>query len=146
MKTLKCNKIKKISLEKEKQSSYDITVKDVHHYILGNGIISHNTLDLFPKDVMKGGCLTGGIGIQTRNGLKCIEDITKGDYVLTLDGYEEVLETHIFKKETIQFELEDGQIITCSKNHKFLISQDFTNINSWKTANELNENDIILSL
>ena len=40
---------------KEKETTYDMKVKDSHHYILKNGIVSHNTMDLFPQDVQGGG-------------------------------------------------------------------------------------------
>ena len=135
----------KVSLEDKTDATYDITVKDVHHYILGNGIISHNTMDMFPQDKMKGGCCEIFSKIQTRDGIKMIKDIVKGDYVLTLNGYEEVLETHNFDKQTIDFQLDRGETITVSKQHKFLINEDYLNESSWKTAEELNENDIILS-
>lgn len=39
----------------EKDTTYDMKVKDSHHYILKNGIVSHNTQDLFPKTVQSGG-------------------------------------------------------------------------------------------
>jgi len=51
MKKVKIKKITKIQNEK----SYDIQVKDSHHYILDNGIISHNSQDLFPKAIQSGG-------------------------------------------------------------------------------------------
>ena len=39
----------------EKETTYDMKVKDSHHYILKNGVVSHNTMDLFPQDVQGGG-------------------------------------------------------------------------------------------
>lgn len=51
-------KVKKIEILEKKESVYDINVNDVHHYILDNGIITHNTMDLFPKEVQKGGNAT----------------------------------------------------------------------------------------
>jgi hypothetical protein len=48
-------KVKKVEFLKEKKDVYDINVNDVHHYILKNGIITHNTMDLFPQEIMKGG-------------------------------------------------------------------------------------------
>lgn len=107
---------------------------------------TYESIDMYPTEHMKGGCLIPEHLIQTRDGLKMIKDITKGDYVLTLDGYDEVLETHNYEKETIEFELSNGNTIIVSKNHKFLVKSDYTNENSWKTADELNENDTILSI
>lgn len=51
MKKLKIKKITKIENEK----SFDIQVKDSHHYILKNGVVSHNSQDLFPKAIQSGG-------------------------------------------------------------------------------------------
>jgi hypothetical protein len=48
-------KVVSVKNSEEKQKTYDIQVKGVHHYILKNGIISHNTQDLFPQTVMSGG-------------------------------------------------------------------------------------------
>ncbi len=48
-------KVKSVEFLTEKEDVYDINVEDVHHYILDNGIVTHNTMDLFPQDVMKGG-------------------------------------------------------------------------------------------
>ena len=55
MKNLKEKTVTKISKIKP-EKVYDITVKDAEHYILDNGIISHNSF--FPGQVMGGG---GGI-------------------------------------------------------------------------------------
>jgi intein/homing endonuclease len=110
-------------------------------YLLTNH--TYKSMDLYPKDIMKGGCLAPGVCIQTETGLKLIEDIKKGDYVLTLDGYEEVLETHIYNKELIEIELEDGTTYKCSPDHKFLINEDYMNENSWIKASDISENDTI---
>lgn len=48
-------KILKKSEIPERISTYDITVKDSHHYILHDGTISHNTQDLFSQTVSGGG-------------------------------------------------------------------------------------------
>lgn len=50
MKTLKI--IKKQKTE-QLQQVYDIAVQDTHHYILGNGVVSHNSF--IPMDVIAGG-------------------------------------------------------------------------------------------
>ena len=47
-------KIKSITNEVN-EPTYDIQVKDSHHYILDNGVISHNSQDLFPKAIQSGG-------------------------------------------------------------------------------------------
>jgi hypothetical protein len=48
-------KIKSIKCSERKEKIYDITVEDFGHYILDNGIVSHNTTDLFAKKVQGGG-------------------------------------------------------------------------------------------
>jgi hypothetical protein len=48
-------KVKKIEYVKERETTYDVQIENSHHYILENGIISHNTQDLFPKMVQSGG-------------------------------------------------------------------------------------------
>lgn len=48
-------KIKKIEHLKDKEDTYDIQIKNTHHYLLENGIVSHNTQDLFPQTVQSGG-------------------------------------------------------------------------------------------
>ena len=51
MEKLKIKKITKVENEK----SFDIQVKDSQHYILKNGVISHNSMDLYPKAIQSGG-------------------------------------------------------------------------------------------
>jgi len=46
-------KIKSVVRNETPTTVHDITVKDVHHYILENGIVSHNSY--FPTKVMSGG-------------------------------------------------------------------------------------------
>ena len=47
-------KIKKIKHTKN-EKTYDMNIEDSHHYILDNGVVSHNSMDLFPKQIMSGG-------------------------------------------------------------------------------------------
>jgi ribonucleoside-diphosphate reductase alpha chain len=44
--------------------------------------------------------------------------------------------------ETIEIEMEDGSIFTCSENHKFLVNRN--GLEEWVRADELNENDDIV--
>lgn len=44
--------------------------------------------------------------------------------------------------ETIEIEMEDGSIFTCSENHKFLVNRN--GAEEWVRADELNENDDIV--
>lgn len=104
---------------------------------------TYSDMGMFPKEIMKGGCVKPEHNIQTLNGIKEIQDIVVGDYVKTIDGFEEVLETHSYEKECIEFEFENGVTFKVSKNHKFLVHEDYTLESSWKLASEINENDEI---
>lgn len=55
MKKLEGIKISKIEKLIGKEKTYDLNIKGIHHYILKNGIISHNSQDLFPVEKMSGG-------------------------------------------------------------------------------------------
>lgn len=51
MKEIKIKSIKR----GENQKVYDLTVKDSEHYILSNGVVSHNSMDMYPKEIFSGG-------------------------------------------------------------------------------------------
>jgi intein/homing endonuclease len=117
---------------------YDITVENDHCFELENGVIAHNSL--FPKDIVGGGCVVAGTKIQTEFGLKNIEDIEVGDLVNSKYGYQEV--SHIWNPETLldgnpecyEIEFEDGTIVKCSAEHKFIVD------GNWVMAKDLKEN------
>jgi len=46
---------RKTEIIDERIETYDLTVKDSHHYILEDGTVSHNTQDLFSRQVGGGG-------------------------------------------------------------------------------------------
>jgi hypothetical protein len=48
-------KVKKIEYLDELETTYDVNIEGSHHYILKNGIISHNSQDLFPQAILTGG-------------------------------------------------------------------------------------------
>jgi hypothetical protein len=48
-------KVSKVKMLDNKETTYDIQVDGTHHYILKNGLISHNSMDLFPQAIMGGG-------------------------------------------------------------------------------------------
>jgi intein/homing endonuclease len=74
---------------------------------------------------------------------KNIQDIKKGDSVISHDGSNNII-LDLFKysvsEEIIKIELEDGRIIQCTKEHKILTK------NGWKEAEKLNENDEIVEI
>jgi len=55
MKKFKEIKVSKVEYLEELETTYDIQVEGVHHYILEGGIVSHNTQDMFPQTIMSGG-------------------------------------------------------------------------------------------
>ena len=124
MKTLKLiQKVLKDNIDNEKV--YDIEVKNAHHYILKNGIVSHNSMSFIPQNIQAMGCLIPTEKVVTLEGIKCIGDIKEGDKVLSSDGNYHVIEkTWNFEKPTYSFEFTDDRFLTCSNTHRFLINID----------------------
>ena len=144
---LKNLKVKSIKENIEKESVYDISVKDSEHYILKNGLISHNTQSFISLTKAGGGCLIPGSKvIMADNSLKSIEDIQKGDEVMTLAGPKEILETWEFNKPVIEVQFEDGSIITCSEEHRFFIGGDYKDDKNWVNAKDLIEGDEVMQI
>lgn len=109
-------------------------------------VINHTykTMELYAKDVVGGGCLVAGTKIIMGDGtFKEIEKINVGDVVKTKDGNQIV--THTWNPETLEhghaecleITFEDGHSITCTKNHKFLINDE------WIEAKDLRPSDIV---
>lgn len=99
---------------------------------------TYQTMELYSKSVVSGGCLQAGTKIQMSDDtLKNIEDIMVGEYVKTLDGDKSV--TYTWNPETLEngtpecyeIEFEDGYKVICSDIHKFLIDD------KWVDANKL---------
>lgn len=80
-------------------------------------------------------CLAAGAAIVMKDGAsKPIESIEIGDEVLTIYGSGRVNKTYKYEDaELIELEFEDGKVIRCTPNHKFLVN------NQWKTASNLVE-------
>ena len=98
---------------------------------------TYQEIGLFPKAVVSGGCVVEGTKIQTKDGLKEVQDFNVGEKVITLDGEREV--THVWNPDTLEdgtpecYEItfEDGYTVTCSDKHKFLVD------NKWVEAKDL---------
>lgn len=106
---------------------------------------SYESQDMFnPDDKITGGCLTEGHQIiMDDDSLKNIENILIGDVVKTTTGSGIVQQTFVYDdKEVFELSLSNGDIITATGEHKFLV--EFDDKFLWKTVNELNENDEIL--
>jgi len=92
-------------------------------------------------------CISGENQIMMEDGsYKKIEDINKGEFVMTLNGEKKVTDKFEYNIESfIEFEFEDGFILKCTDNHK-LATLDKNGNMVFKMADELNEQDeIILS-
>ena len=82
-----------------------------------------------PTKEMGGGCLVAGTEIHTSKGLQPIESLTIGDEVLTMDGYYPIVDTFRFEdKEVFEIEFDDGNVIKCSGDHKFLVDGSWVSV------------------
>jgi intein/homing endonuclease len=135
-------KVKSVTkITQQKTKVYDIEVADAHHYILGDGTVSHNSY--VPTKKMGGGCLIGGTKIQTPEGLAEVQNIKVDDYVTTLCGDKRVTETFSFNdKKVFEISFDDGSKIKCSGDHKFLVDGKWKSVyvllNVVKNTNTLN--------
>lgn len=94
---------------------------------------------MYPTNEIAGGCLVAGTRIYMADGsLKCIEDVEVGDEVLTLNGTSDVAETFTFDdKDLYEIELEDGRIVTCSSDHRFLVNGEWVEAKNLSTFDEV---------
>lgn len=100
------------------------------------------TIEMFSKTVMTGGCVIAGTKIQMSDGsTKAVEDIRPGERVKTMVGDNEV--TYVWDPETLaegtpecfEIEFEDGYKVTTSDTHKFLVM--VKDIPTWVEAKDL---------
>lgn len=91
-----------------------------------------------PTKDIGGGCLVWGTKIRTVGGVVEIQDVKIGDKVLTLEGEREVVNTFEFNdKEVFEVGFEDGTLVRCSADHKFLSD------GSWISVKEIIENGVL---
>jgi RecA/RadA recombinase len=112
-------------------------------------IVTNHTYDVvgsyMPTKDMGGGCLVAGTEIQTETGSIPIESIQVGDKVRTMFGYSSVTDTfHFTDKDVYELELEDGETIRCSSDHKFLVDTGDGYV--WRKVTELLPSDTIKSM
>ena len=123
-----------------------LTVKDITCIAINHTI---QTMELFSKTVVTGGCVVAGTKIQMTDGtLKSIEDVKVGDLIKTPSGPDTV--THVWNPDTLEdgtpecfeIEFEDGYSVTVSDKHKFLVSEKDNFM--WVEAKDLTtEHDIV---
>lgn len=99
--------------------------------------------------VISGGvrrCWAKGSLVYTKNGLKPIENIVKGDAVITSDGtYKKVLNNfNQGLQDTLKVKTEDGEFFV-TPNHKMAVYKNLYEY-EWKEARNLTNNDLLVSL
>jgi preprotein translocase subunit YajC len=121
----------------------ELTIKQLPMVVVNH---TYKEQGLYPKDIVSGGCLVEGTKIVTLGGLKEVQDIQRGDIVMTLDG--EKMVTHSWNPETLaegepecyEIEFEDGYTVTVSNQHPFLTKT------GWVDAEDLSVGDSVLKL
>ena len=112
----------------------------MHQYVW-----SHQDDRFEPDDKISGGCLTAGHKVKLINGeVKDISEMELNDKVETLFGEDLVVNIWHYQKPTINLELDTGETIECSYEHKFLVVSENGLI--WVEAKDLNEFDEIISV
>ena len=89
------------------------------------------------------GCLTEGQMVRMNDGsLKDISDIIVGDEVLSENNtVKKVIQTHEYMTEEVyEIEMEDGYVMNCSSNHKFMTKD------GWVEASNLTGKEELLSV
>jgi hypothetical protein len=102
-----------------------LTTKDLPCIVIGH---TYQTLEMFSKQVLSGGCLVEGTKLIMADGsFKNIQDIQVGDFVKTQNGCYPVTKT--WNPETLfdgipecyEIEFDDGSSVICSDEHEFLV-------------------------
>ena len=88
---------------------------------------TYQSMEMFSKPVVSGGCVVEGTKIQTHRGLVEIQDVREDDIIITQYGNKEV--KALWNPDTLdegtpecfEIEFEDGYKVTCSADHKFIV-------------------------
>jgi len=79
-----------------------------------------------------------------------IKNLNVGELVKTLDGDKPIIDIVEYNNSVVmEIVLDDGEKITCTKNHKFLVLEEWNQDEDdacWKSAENLNKNDFILAI
>jgi len=102
-----------------------LTIKDIPCVAINH---TYQTMEMYSKPIMSGGCVVEGTKIKTPDGLVEIQNFNEGDIVITKCGEQTV--SHVWNPDTLEngnpecyeIEFEDGYKVTCSDEHKFLVN------------------------
>lgn len=102
---------------------------------------TYQSTDFIPQTMMSGGCLEGNTYIKiNENESKKIKDLHVGELVLSKDGYKEIEYVHTPKelgmKPCYKITFEDGSIVRCSEEHKFLINGNWVEAKNLAIGND----------
>ena len=89
-------------------------------------------------------CLPEYSLVHCKDGLKQIKDVTVGEEVLTITGYQKVLNKFVQGKQDTVFVYTQDGVLECTKNHKIAV---LNSVNSyeWVEAGKLKSGDRIIS-
>ena len=86
-------------------------------------------------------CLTRDTEILTEYGPVCIEDISVGTKVFTIDENQKIVESSVVRlynndiKPIYEYTFDDGSVVRCTQDHKFLTNYGQKSINEIQTNN-----------
>lgn len=143
---------KKVDMSRAKdiKAMFRILTTDLGKLDIPMVAINHvyaNTASFFGGNSQSGGCLTAENEVlMADDTMKNIDAIRIGDFVQTINGDQEVIgRFHFIKKPIVKLKLSNGQTIRCTKEHKFLIGFEGSDMKRlWAEANDLKVGDIIL--
>jgi hypothetical protein len=88
-------------------------------------------------------CFIAGTKINTRNGIKNIEDIQINDYVETPFGYNKVTNTFNREAETVKLDFTDGTSIISTPDHPFWNGACFSPVDALQYGNVIFKEDLV---
>ena len=110
--------------------------------------VDHPFIFAEAMQLLLGGCFKEGTMVKTRNGDKEIQTITTDDEVLTYNEDKQIFEwvkpkfageTLTANKQKVKVTMDDGSVIYCTADHKFLTSE------GWVEASNLTDKHKIIS-
>ena len=88
-------------------------------------------------------CGTESMSVMTEKGSITLKDIEVGTKVMTVEGWQEVINKFEYDDVVVyDIEMENGNILTFTEGHKFLVSRDDKDV--WVPVGDLIEGDDIL--